>query len=178
MRKLLALLIVLMMMGFSGAVNAAGKEINEEYAYNIVHLWAEDLPGGTCKETMAKLEGLNDEDLLQLRELVDADQQMTEHNKIAISTLDKRYAAALVNHIDSMRGKLVYDKAVDAKLVEPVASGTVIWYKVETLEGVELGELFMGIPVKPDCDFVRELGTPYKLYLQGQEIIKLEELKE
>ena len=174
MRKLLALLVVGLMIGFSSIVHA--QEINDEFAYDIIHLWAEHLPGGTCQETMAKLEDLSSDDLLRLRELVETDRQKAKDNKIAVSTLDKRYADALVNHIDSMRGNLAYDKVVDAVLVEPVASGTVIWYRVETLEGKQLEKFFIGIPVKPDCNFDVKLGTPYKLYLQGQEIIKLEEL--
>jgi len=177
MKKLFVLLVVGLMMEISGNANAAGQEVNEEYAYNIVHLWAEHLPGGTCQDTMAKLEGLNDEDISHLRELVKQDRKKNGDHKIAISTLDKRYADALINHIDNMQGNLAYDKAVNAMLVEPVASGPVIWYRVETLEGVELEELYIGIPIKPDCDFTIEFKTPYKLYVQGQEIIKLEQLE-
>ena len=59
-----------------------------------------------------------------------------------------------------------------------VAQDDVVWYKVETLDGRIYEELWIGVStVLPGpCGFMQELEVPYRMYLRGKQIIKLEEL--
>ena len=173
MRKLLALLVGLLMMGFAG--NAFAQEINVEYAYDLVHAWAEGLEGGSCEESMQKLDALSAEQRTQLRDLLQADLAKDER-QVGISALDFRLAHKVINELDNMTGKLAHDKMIEAKLVEPTGSGTVVWYKVQTLDGKNIEELYIGSSTVMPCGYMQELDTPYRMYLRGDQIVKLEKL--
>ena len=71
-----------------------------------------------------------------------------------------------------------YDHVIDAILVAPVSTGTAVSYKVKTLEGKIYDELWIGVSsvLPKPCGFMQELDIPYRMYLRGKQIIKLEKL--
>ena len=180
MRKLLALLIVGLMMGISGTANAAGQEINEEYAKNLLQTWV----GGhenSCEEVTGAISGLNVEQLKELRALIVEDQESGEGKIIRTDLAPSyRYAGKMRNTIDDMLGELTYDRKVEGELIindEPAT--TVSRYDLVTLDGETIKNVMVGTStIMPRCGFLEEVNVPYRLYLKELFVVKIEELKE
>ena len=173
MKKLPALLIVGSML-ICGSV-AQAQVINEEYADALIYQWTGP-KGSTCDEVLEQVKALDAAQQLKLREVLHAQLSSDEKMPEGKSALDYRFADKLINQIDDWHGNLKYDEVIEAKLVEPVSQGAAVWYKVETLDGRVYDKLWIGVSTLQPCDTLEDIDVPYRMYLRGKQIVKLEEL--
>ena len=98
MKKLPVLLIVGSML-ICGSV-AYAHEINEEYVKGLIHPWAIAEAGSSCQDVMGKVEALDADKQLALRDLL-YEQLSSEYEMPADkSPMDYRFARKMINQID------------------------------------------------------------------------------
>ena len=173
MRKLLALLIVLMMMGFSSICHA--HEDMQDWAKELLHNWTEGFAGG-CEAATGGLASLDADQLKKLRAMLEQDMQSGE-GKIVRPQYGPagRYAARMIYTIDDLLGQLSYDRMVRGELVESDELGLqVTFYDIKAENGEIIKSVRVGDhTIMPDCDFLEEKGVPYELYLKKDAVIKI-----
>ena len=177
MRKLLSPLVIMLLLLFCGS--AFAKEINAEYARGLLQPMVQG-SANECENLSNELNSLNASQLSALHALILEDRNKGAGKIVQPNfALYYRFAANILNNIDNILGRLPFDLMVEGELLaSDELATTVAWYNIKTRDGKRIMNVFVGVStVKPYCGFIEELNVPYRLYLKGQEIIKIEELE-
>ena len=158
---------------------ACAQEINAEWIKNLLHPFTEGYEN-SCEDTLRTLNNLNSAQLREVRALLVHDMESREGKIVRLDyALSYRFASLMRNTIDDMLGQLEYDRVVTGEFIpgDRIAT-TVLWYDIRTEQGKVIKNAMVGIStLKPYCGFRTEMYVPYRLYLRGDFVIKIEELK-
>ena len=158
---------------------ACAQDINTEWIKNLLHPWTEGLENG-CEDATRALNGLSTSQLREVRALLVHDMESREGKIVRLDYAPSyRFASLMRNTIDDILGQLPYDRVVTGELMpSDRMATTVIWYDIRTEQGEVIKNAVVGdATLEPYCGFRTEMYVPYKLYLRGDFVIKIEELK-
>ncbi len=158
---------------------ACAQDINTEWIKNLLHPWTEGLENG-CEDATRALNGLSTSQLREVRALLVHDMESREGKIVRLDYAPSyRFASLMRNTIDDILGQLPYDRVVTGELIpNGEVATTVSRYAIRLEQGKIIESVMVGTStLMPYCGFLEEMHVPYKLYLRGDFVIKIEELK-